>query len=147
MALAHFIRVSGLCIKRNPPNILDGKMTCNVSSETLSCSQTTMVQMCQDFQTICGEKLTKISENILGVYNPTSKFKLSGWPADLSNWLLYEKFGFAIFLEKAKHKVRNKRQFKPVVLKVVDIDPQGSIGPTKGSINSDGVEWGSLNGP
>jgi len=28
----------------------------------------------------------------------------------------------------------------PVVLKVVDIDPQGSIGP------SNGVEWGSLNG-
>jgi len=35
----------------------------------------------------------------------------------------------------------------PVVLKVVDIDPQGSIGPCKGSINSHGVEWGSLNGP
>ena len=33
-----------------------------------------------------------------------------------------------------------------VVLKVVDIDPQGSIGPSKGSINSHGVEWGSLNG-
>jgi len=32
-----------------------------------------------------------------------------------------------------------------VVLKVVDIDPQGSIGPSKGSINSRGVEWGSLN--
>ena len=35
---------------------------------------------------------------------------------------------------------------KPVVLKVVDIDPQGSVGPSKGSINSHGVEWGSLNG-
>ena len=35
--------------------------------------------------------------------------------------------------------------FRPVVLKVVDIDPQGSIGPSKGSINSHGVEWGSLN--
>jgi len=35
---------------------------------------------------------------------------------------------------------------KPVVLKVVDIDPQGSIGPSKGSINIHGVEWGSLNG-
>jgi len=34
-----------------------------------------------------------------------------------------------------------------VVLKVVDIDPQGSIGQSKGSINSHGVEWGSLNGP
>jgi len=34
----------------------------------------------------------------------------------------------------------------PVVLKVVDIDPQGSIGPSKGSINSHGVDWGSLNG-
>ena len=34
----------------------------------------------------------------------------------------------------------------PVVLRVVDIDPQGSIGPSKGSINSHGVEWGSLNG-
>jgi len=33
-----------------------------------------------------------------------------------------------------------------VVLKVVDIDPQGSIGPSKGLINSQGVEWGSLNG-
>jgi len=33
-----------------------------------------------------------------------------------------------------------------VVLKVVDIDPQGSIGPSKGSINSHGVERGSLNG-
>jgi len=30
-------------------------------------------------------------------------------------------------------------------LKVVDIDPQGSIGPSNGSINSHGVEWGSLN--
>jgi len=33
-----------------------------------------------------------------------------------------------------------------VVLKVVDIEPQGSIGPSKGLINSHGVEWGSLNG-
>jgi len=32
---------------------------------------------------------------------------------------------------------------KTVVLKVVDIDPQGSIGPSKGSINSHVVEWGS----
>jgi len=31
-----------------------------------------------------------------------------------------------------------------VVLKVVDIDPQGSIGPSTGSINSHGVEWGSV---
>jgi len=35
---------------------------------------------------------------------------------------------------------------KPVVLKVVDIDPQGSIGPSEGSISIQGVEWGSLNG-
>jgi len=28
-----------------------------------------------------------------------------------------------------------------VVLKVVDIDPQRSIGPSKGSINNQGVEW------
>jgi len=33
-----------------------------------------------------------------------------------------------------------------VVRKVVDIDPKGSIGPSKGSINSHGVEWVSLNG-
>ena len=33
-----------------------------------------------------------------------------------------------------------------MVLKVVDIDPQQTIGPSKGSINSNGVEWGSLNG-
>jgi len=33
-----------------------------------------------------------------------------------------------------------------VVLKVVDIDPQGSIGPSKGLIDSHGVEWRSLNG-
>jgi len=33
-----------------------------------------------------------------------------------------------------------------VVLKVVDIDPQRSIGPSNGSINSHGVEWRSLNG-
>jgi len=32
-----------------------------------------------------------------------------------------------------------------VVLKVVDIDPQGSIGPSKGLTNGHGVEWGSLN--
>ena len=32
-----------------------------------------------------------------------------------------------------------------VVLEVVDIDPKGSIGPSKGSINGHGVEWGSLN--
>ena len=31
---------------------------------------------------------------------------------------------------------------KAVVLKVVNIDPHGSIGPSKGSINSHGVEWG-----
>ena len=30
----------------------------------------------------------------------------------------------------------------PVVLEVVDIDPQGSIGPSKGSMNCHGVEWG-----
>ena len=35
---------------------------------------------------------------------------------------------------------------KPVVLKVVDIDPHGSIGQSKGLINSHGIEWGSLNG-
>jgi len=35
---------------------------------------------------------------------------------------------------------------RSVVLKVVDVDPQGSIGPPKGSINSHGVKWGSLNG-
>jgi len=35
---------------------------------------------------------------------------------------------------------------RPVVLKVVDIDPQGSNGPSKGSINSHGVERVSLNG-
>jgi len=33
-----------------------------------------------------------------------------------------------------------------VVLKVVDIDRQGLIGPSKGLINSPGVEWASLNG-
>jgi len=33
-----------------------------------------------------------------------------------------------------------------MVLKVVDIDSPGSIGPSKGSINSQGVEWESLNG-
>jgi len=32
-----------------------------------------------------------------------------------------------------------------VVLKVVDIDPKGSVGPSKGSINTHGVEWGSIN--
>jgi len=36
--------------------------------------------------------------------------------------------------------------FKSVVLKVADIDPQGSIRPSKGLINSHGVEWGSLHG-
>jgi len=35
---------------------------------------------------------------------------------------------------------------KAVVLKLVDIDSQGSIGPSKESINSHGVEWGSMNG-
>jgi len=35
---------------------------------------------------------------------------------------------------------------RPVALKVFDIDPQGSIGPSKVSINSQRVEWGSLNG-
>jgi len=32
-----------------------------------------------------------------------------------------------------------------VVLKMVDIDPQGSIEQSKGSMNGYGVEWGSLN--
>jgi len=36
---------------------------------------------------------------------------------------------------------------RSVVLKVIDIDPQGSNGPSKRSINSHGVEWRSLNGP
>jgi len=31
---------------------------------------------------------------------------------------------------------------KSVVLIVVDIDPQGSVGPSKGSINNHRVEWG-----
>jgi len=35
---------------------------------------------------------------------------------------------------------------KPVVLTVVDIDPQRSVGPSKGSISSHVIEWGSLNG-
>jgi len=34
---------------------------------------------------------------------------------------------------------------KAAVFKVVDIDQQGSIRPSKGSINSHGAEWGSLN--
>jgi len=33
-----------------------------------------------------------------------------------------------------------------VVLKVVDIEPQGSIGPSKGLMKSHRVEWGSMNG-
>ena len=33
----------------------------------------------------------------------------------------------------------------PVVFKVVNIDPQGSIGPSQESITSHGVEWGSMN--
>ena len=36
--------------------------------------------------------------------------------------------------------------FTPVVLKVVDIGPKGSIGPSKGTINSHGLEWRSMNG-
>jgi len=36
---------------------------------------------------------------------------------------------------------------KAEVLKVVDIDPQGPTGPSKGSINIHGVESGSLNDP
>jgi len=39
-----------------------------------------------------------------------------------------------------------RRNLKPVVLKVVNIDPQGSIGPYQGLINSYGIEWESLNG-
>jgi len=35
--------------------------------------------------------------------------------------------------------------FSTVVLEVVDIDPQGPIGSSKGSIYSHGVERGSLN--
>ena len=31
---------------------------------------------------------------------------------------------------------------RAVVFKVVDIDPQGSVGPSERSINSHGVEWG-----
>jgi len=31
---------------------------------------------------------------------------------------------------------------KPVALKVVDIDPQGSVGPSKGSINNQGSNRG-----
>jgi len=34
---------------------------------------------------------------------------------------------------------------RSVVFKMVDINPQGSIGPSKGLINSHEVEWGSLN--
>jgi len=37
--------------------------------------------------------------------------------------------------------------FKAVVLKMVDIDPQGSFGPSKGSINSYMVEWGPCMAP
>jgi len=33
-----------------------------------------------------------------------------------------------------------------VVFKVVDIDPQRSVGPYNGLISSHGVEWGSLHG-
>jgi len=41
---------------------------------------------------------------------------------------------------------KNKKSTS-VVLKVIDIDPQGSTGPSRGSISSHGgTEWGSLNG-
>jgi len=36
---------------------------------------------------------------------------------------------------------------RPVVLKVVDIDPQGSVGPFKGSINSYGFPMGITEWP
>jgi len=39
------------------------------------------------------------------------------------------------------------RPSKPVVLKVADIDLEGSIEPSKESINSHNFEWGSLNCP
>jgi len=32
-----------------------------------------------------------------------------------------------------------------MVLKVVDINLQGSVGPCKGSVSSHGVEWESMN--
>jgi len=48
--------------------------------------------------------------------------------------------------QKRKFGTVANNQFNDVVLKVVDIDPKGSIGPAKGSINSYGVEWRSLNG-
>ena len=32
-----------------------------------------------------------------------------------------------------------------MVLKVVDIDPQGSIEPSKGLLNNNRVEWGLMN--
>ena len=39
-----------------------------------------------------------------------------------------------------------KRCFRTVAHQVVDIDPQGSNEPSKGSVNSHGIEWGSPNG-
>jgi len=49
-------------------------------------------------------------------------------------------------LETRVARSRWTKNAKSVVLKVVDIDAQGSIGPSKDSINSHGVEWASLNG-
>jgi len=37
-------------------------------------------------------------------------------------------------------------RFRSVVLKVVEIDPQRSVEPSKGLISGHRVEWGSLNG-
>jgi len=42
--------------------------------------------------------------------------------------------------------MRKQANSRPVVLKVVDMDPQGSVGPSKGLINNYGVRWWSLNG-
>jgi len=48
--------------------------------------------------------------------------------------------------DEVNRTLQGEKRTRAVVLKVVDIDPQRTIGPSKGSINSNGVEWGSLNG-
>ena len=47
--------------------------------------------------------------------------------------------------EKEKEEKRDIENIRSGVPKVVDIDPQGSIGTSRGSMNSKGVERGSMN--
>ena len=91
---------------------------------------------------------TLISRNFYFFQNNFASIRGPKWILfRLKRFLLEALSATTIRTRRMEDKSSRIRFYKPVVLEVVDFDPQGSIGPSKRSINSPRLEWGSLNGP